>query len=147
MKWTEKNRQVAEVILKHRKDDAYDFKACYDELKDKDIAKSTISTVAKVLRENNWEIPPPEEGDGGSPQGHGISSIKAAKAPVVFEIRGEKVVIIPEDLYESYFIYLDMKARAGIDNTFSDTIKAGVETLWSLSMRPVITDGGEIKVG
>lgn len=145
MNWTEKRRQIAEVILKHRKDDGYDFKACQTELEG--TAKSAISTVAKALRENDWKIPPPEEGDGSSPQGHGISSIKAAKAPVVFEIRGEKVVIIPEDLYESYFIYLDMKARAGIDNTFSDTIKAGVETLWSLSVRPVITDGGEIKVG
>lgn len=144
MKWTDKNRQVAEVILKHRRDDGYDFKACQAELEG--IAKSTISTVAKVLKESNWEIPP-AEGNNGAQGEAGISGIKAKAPIVVFEIRGERVQISPEDLYEGYFIYLDMKTRVGIDNTFSDTLKAGVETLWSLCVRPIITDEGEVKIG
>lgn len=147
MKWTDKQKQIAEVVLRHRTNDSYDFKACQAELKD--IAKGNISKVAKALKENSWQMPQP--GKDGSKVGteklESVAGLKVKNPPVVFEVRGEKVMLSPEDLYEGYFIYLDMKTRAGIDNTFSDTLKAGVETLWSLLVRPIVTEGGEIKIG
>lgn len=57
--WTEKQKKIAEVILKHRTDDWYDFKPVSKKLPG--IAKSSISDVAKYLKKNGWEIP----GDGG----------------------------------------------------------------------------------
>jgi len=63
--WNERNRKIAEVILKHRGDDnKYHFKAVKQELPD--VAKSTISTIAKDLKENNWLIP--ETGGNGNKQ-------------------------------------------------------------------------------
>lgn len=146
MKWTDKQKEIAEVVLRHRTDDSYDFKASQAELKD--ISKSSISDVAKALKENNWQIPARGK-DGGKVKTEtekSLAGLRIPEPPVVFEVRGEKVRISPEDLYESYFIYLDMKARAGIDDTFSDTLKAGMEILWSLCVRPIITDGGEVKI-
>lgn len=55
LRWTERQRKIAEVILKHRKNDGYDFTAVRQELPE--MAKGSISKVAKELKLNDWQIP------------------------------------------------------------------------------------------
>ncbi len=74
-----------------------------------------------------------------------LSEVKAKQSPVSFQIKDEKVTLDPGDLYECYFLYQDLRTRHGIDNTFSDTLKAGIEYLWSLCHKPII-EGGEVKI-
>lgn len=74
-RWDERTKKIAEIILKHHKDDGnYDFTAVKQELPD--IAKSTISRTAKTLRGNNWLIP-----GTGTGTGNGNNDNKAPPLP------------------------------------------------------------------
>ncbi len=61
--WTDNQRKIAEIILKHRDGGAsgYDLKGIREELPEEEASKSTISEIAKELRELGWKIPEPQE--------------------------------------------------------------------------------------
>lgn len=59
MKWTEKQRRIAEVILAHRTDTehGFDFKVVMEALSSEEpVSKSQISDVGRELRTKNWEL-------------------------------------------------------------------------------------------
>jgi len=60
---------------------------------------------------------------------------------VTFKFGAEKIELNPTDLFEAYIIYNDLKTRHGIDNSFSDFLKAGSEIVWSLMQKPPIPQG------
>jgi len=76
-----------------------------------------------------------------------LAGVKAKQAPVTFVIKNEQVQLEPSDLYECYYLYQDLKARHSIEETFSDTLNAAMEFLWSLCNKPVIEEGGVVKLG
>jgi hypothetical protein len=62
---------------------------------------------------------------------------------VTFKFKAETIQLNPTDLFEAYVIYNDLKTRHGIENSFSDFLKAGSEIIWSLMQRPQIPEGVE----
>jgi len=73
IRWTHQQRQIAEVILRHRTEEGsgYDLNAIQQELPN--VSKGMISGVAKALREAGWNIPtkgqkPEEKGEASLPQ-------------------------------------------------------------------------------
>jgi hypothetical protein len=57
---------------------------------------------------------------------------------VTFKFKAEKIELNPTDIFEAYIIYNDLKTRHGIDNSFSDFLKAGSEIIWSLMQKPEV---------
>jgi hypothetical protein len=74
-----------------------------------------------------------------------LSELKVKGAPVKFRIKDEEIMLSADDLFTSYFIYLDMKRRLALTNSFSETLTIAMKTAWSLTQEPTITEGGEIK--
>ena len=74
-----------------------------------------------------------------------LATTQTRAGVVTFKIKDEDITLNADDLYESYFFYLDMKARDDVTNPFSDFLKAGAEVLWSLSHKPII-ENEEVKI-
>jgi hypothetical protein len=74
--------------------------------------------------------------------GKGVEFAKFDGKPgaVTFKFRAETIQLNPTDLFEAYVIYNDLKTRHGIENSFSDFLKAGSEIIWSLMQRPQIPE-------
>jgi hypothetical protein len=76
-----------------------------------------------------------------------LSELKVKGSPVKFRIKDEDIILTADDLLTSYFIYLDMKRRLNLENSFSQVLVIGMKTTWSLTQRPIVVDGGEIQNG
>lgn len=74
-----------------------------------------------------------------------LSELKVKGSPVKFRIKDEDIVLTADDLLTSYFIYLDMKRRLGLSESFSEALAVGMKTAWSLTQIPVISDRGEVQ--
>jgi hypothetical protein len=74
-----------------------------------------------------------------------LSEVKVKGAPIRFKIKDEEISLSADDLFECYFIYLDMKKRLGLTESFSEVLSTGMKTTWSLTQNPVVTEGGEVK--
>jgi hypothetical protein len=73
-----------------------------------------------------------------------LSELKVKGAPVRFRIKDEDIILTADDLLTSYFIYLDMKRRLSLDDSFSEALATGMKTVWSLMQVPIISEEGEI---
>jgi len=74
-----------------------------------------------------------------------LSELKVKGSPVKFRIKDEDIVLTADDLLTSYFIYLDMKRRLGLSESFSEALAVGMKTAWSLTQIPVISERGEVQ--
>jgi len=74
-----------------------------------------------------------------------LSELKVKGSPVKFRIKDEDIILTADDLLTSYFIYLDMKRRLGLSDSFSEALSVGMKTAWSLTQVPIINEGGEIQ--
>lgn len=76
-----------------------------------------------------------------------LSEVKVKGAPIRFRIKDEEISLTADDLFTSYFIYLDMKKRLGLTESFSEALATGMKAAWSISQipKPEITEGGEVK--
>ena len=149
MKWTEKQRRIAEVILAHRADNehGYEFGVVMKALSGKDpVSRSQVSGVGRELKAKNWEIveekeevTPPD--DGGTP----LAIVKVKGSPVKFSIQGEEILLKADDLFTMYFIYLDMKSRLELEDSFSQVAVTGMRTIYRLtSPVPAMAEGNEV---
>lgn len=92
-----------------------------------------------------------KSGDGrGKPVADGAEkevafvAVSGTKPAVIFRIADENIPLVASHLYEAYIMYLDIKTRHGVENSFSDCLLAGMETLWQLTVRPRVKEGGVI---
>lgn len=136
-RWTDYQRGVAEVILRHRTEEGsgYDLNGVQQELPD--VSKGIISDVAKALRENGWAMPAKEETPPGKRAP--LADFKTRKtAPVLFDIGEETVELNPSDLYDSYQLYRDLTSKGIIEeDRFSAVLKDGMGIIWRvLATRP-----------
>lgn len=137
IKWTDQQRQIGEVVLRHRRQEGsgYDLNAVQEELPS--ISTGRISEVVKALRENGWVIPVKEE---KTPLGkRPLADFKTRKtAPVLFDIGEETIELSPSDLYDSYQLYRDLTAKGIIEeDRFSAVLKDGMGLIWRvLATRP-----------
>ena len=147
-KWTDYQRQIAEVILRHRADTptGYSYKAVKEELPTTSSGK--ISEIAKALRENNWVIPPkdgqktPKEKEGGK-----LATVTARQpAPVVFMLGKQEIELDTECIYESYLLFLDLKSRVPLKSDFSSVIRDGVGLLWQILASQAVVDKEEVRL-
>ena len=146
--WTDYQRRVAEVILRHRADtpNGYSYKAVKEELPS--IPQGKISEIAKLLRENNWVIPPkdgqkpPKEKEGGK-----LATVTARQpAPVVFMLGKQEIELDAECIYESYLLFLDLKSRVPLKSDFSSVIRDGVGLLWQILASQTVVDKEEVRL-
>lgn len=86
-----------------------------------------------------------QKGDNDHKTDVPLSELKVKGSPVKFRIKDEDIVLTADDLLTSYFIYLDMKRRLGLSESFSETLAIGMKTAWSLTKTPIITEGGGIQ--
>jgi hypothetical protein len=93
--------------------------------------------AAQVKKNNN--------GGGDDHKDVPLSELKVKGAPVKFRIKDEEIMLSADDLFTSYFIFLDMKRRLALTNSFSETLTIAMKTAWSLTQEPTVTEGGEIK--
>ena len=147
MKWTEKQRRIAEVILAHRADNehGYEFGVVMKALSGKDpVSRSQVSGVGRELKAKNWEI---VEDQGEQTPDNGatpLSTVKVKGAPVRFIIKGEEIALQADHLFSCYFIYLDMKERLELEDSFSEAMVTGMRTIWKLTSKvSVTTEGGK----
>lgn len=164
------NIQIAESILKHRNKTSnagYNQKAVADEVAPLFPGVTTrkslltmVSRVAVSLRKNKWKILPVTDGSGDghkedkenkedkTPLAIGgqveLVGIKTKIPPFTFIWKGDDIAMSPTDTFECYIFYLDMKARLGLTDTFSECLKVAMSTLWQLTFKPKI-DGEVIK--
>lgn len=137
-KWTDQQRQIAEVVLRHRREggSGYDINAVQEELPT--ISTGRISEVAKALRENGWVMPAKEEIPPGK-RGAPLADFKTRKAaPVLFDIGEETIELNPSDLYDCYQLYRDLRAKGIIEeDRFSAVLLDGMGIIWRvLATRP-----------
>lgn len=137
IRWTDYQRGVAEVVLRHRTEEGsgYDLNGVQQELPD--VSKGIISEVAKALRENSWAIPAKEEKPPGKRPP--LADFKTRKtAPVLFDIGEETIELSPSDLYDSYQLYRDLMSKGIIEeDRFSAVLKDGMGLIWRvLATRP-----------
>lgn len=74
-----------------------------------------------------------------------LSELKVKGAPVKFRIKDEEIILTADDLFTCYFVYLDMKRRLGLEDSFSEALATGMKTAWALTQNPIVTEGGEIE--
>lgn len=86
-------------------------------------------------------------GDDGHRTEVPLSDIKVKGAPVRFRLKDEEITLLADDLLTCYFIYLDMKRKLGLSDSFSEALTIGMKTAWSLTQIPVVNEGGEVKNG
>jgi len=86
-------------------------------------------------------------GDDGHQTDVPLSDIKVKGSPVKFRLKDEEITLSADDLLTSYFIYLDMKRKLGLSDSFSEALAIGMKTAWSLTQIPVVNEGGEVKNG
>jgi hypothetical protein len=89
--------------------------------------------------------PKKKEGSNDHETDVSLGELKVKGSPVKFRIKDEDIVLTADDLLTSYFIYLDMKRRMGLEDSFSEALAVGMKTAWSLTQIPVINEGGEIQ--
>jgi len=96
-------------------------------------------------------IAQPKQIDGKAGNDHetdvSLSELKVKGSPVKFRIKDEDIILTADDLLTSYFIYLDMKRRLGLEDSFSGALVVGMKTVWSLTQVPLISEEGEIQNG
>ncbi len=147
--WTDYQRRIAEVILKHRADTkaGYDFKTVKEEL-GSDVSQGKISEVAKALRENDWIIPAKESTPGPPVREGGKLATVTAKqpAPVIFTLGQQMIELDAEALYESFILYQDMKVKCSINDGFSAVIRDGVGLLWRVLVSEPKISAGKVSV-
>ena len=85
------------------------------------------------------------QGGDGNKTDVPLSELKVKSAPVKFRIKDEEIFLTADDLFTSYFIYLDLKRRLGLEDSFSEALTIAMKTVWSLTQIPVISDGGEVQ--
>jgi len=135
-RWTEHQRCIAEVVLRHRQEEGsgYNLNAVQQELPG--VSSGTISKVAKALRDNGWAIPakgeekekPPKEREGGK-----LAVVVAKQpAPVVFVLGEHRIELETEAIYESYLLYQDIKQRYALNDSFSNVLRDGVALMWQI---------------
>lgn len=74
-----------------------------------------------------------------------LSELKVKGAPVKFRIKDEEISLIADDLFTCYFIYLDMKRRSELSDSFSETLTGAMKRAWQLTQLPKITEGGQVE--
>ena len=76
-------------------------------------------------------------------QGGQIVTVTQGKpAAVVFSLGAEKIELEPQALYESYLLYLDLKARLDLKDGFTATLRDALAFTWRLFVsRPQIEQG------
>ena len=136
-KWTDQQRQIAKVVLGHRREEGsgYDFSAVQQELPN--VSKGRISEVAKALRENGWAIPAgtpaKEKKQSSGPGKRVLINITSRKpAPILFTIGEHDIGLDTEPLYESYLLYEDLKVRYGFTDSFSVVLKDAMAICYRL---------------
>ncbi|MFH1031113.1 MAG: hypothetical protein V1767_00880 [Chloroflexota bacterium] len=130
MVWNERQRKIAELILRHRReDDSYDSLLVIAEVPG--VNKSVVSRIARELRKLNWVLPPlPGKGEiktvknAGST---GLSSVEEPKSGVIsLEISGKKYGFSADDFLKCVNDYLDMQQVIGWNSDFSSTLREGM---------------------
>lgn len=139
--WTDNQRELAEVILKHRTNErsGYDLKGVQADMPK--ASNDTISKVAKSLRETDWIIPGK---DGGHPpkESRLVAVTARQPAPIIFTIGKQDIELEAEALIQSYMLYEDIKAHCGLNQGFSSVLRDGVGLIWQfLVVNPKIEDG------
>jgi len=131
IRWTDYQRGVAEVILRHRTDEGsgYDLNAVLQELPN--TSKGIISEVAKALRENGWAMPakgekPPQEKRGGEL----ATVLQPSQGAIIFTLGQHKILLNPQHLYDAYLYYQDIALRHDIDEDFSLALKDSMKYAW-----------------
>jgi len=130
IRWTDYQRGVAEVILRHRTGEGsgYDLNAVQQELPN--VSKGIISGVAKALREASWIIPTkgqkPKEKRGGDL----ATVLQPSKGAIVFTLGEHQIPLNPQYLYDAYLYYKDIVVRHDIDEEFSLVIKDCLKYVW-----------------
>jgi len=134
IRWTEKQKEIAELFKTGKR---------FTEIATMGYSLSVISKVKRAL-EKERALDNQDNQDNVENQKVKFAVTKSKQGVVAFRIKDKEIIVDPDDLYESYFLYLDIKARSGIDNSFSDAIKAGMETVWLLTKKPLI-ENEEVK--
>lgn len=135
MEWNDQQRQIAESILRYRReDDTYSRKAVMKEIPS--VVGSTITKVAKALRENNWEIPPLQEietlEEVKTAQGGNIVNISQRNSgTILFSLGDVDISLEPKKLYDAFLYYQDiLKLDPSIDDSFSLSIRTAMKHIW-----------------
>ncbi len=127
MRWTDSHVDIANVVLRNREGDGYNFQRCRTELPN--VSPSEISKVAKALKENNWTIPQAKESPPG--QIRSTTRIELERpAPTVIFIRGKKIELEEEALRNAHFLWEEIEAKANYGGTFSEAIEDGVAGIY-----------------
>ena len=78
-----------------------------------------------------------------STTGGDFAAVRSLKpAPVIFELGEQKIPLDPQELYEAYILYEDLKVKCELTDGFTSTVRDGVALLWQLLVpRPEIEKG------
>lgn len=132
MQWNDTQRRVAAAILRHlREDESYDTNLVAAEVPD--VGISTIVKIYRVLKKNNFIIPPlvtkkvKEKVSRNVGEGGIASTEQPSGGIVAFEIHGKKVAVEADDYLKCYDNYLDMQQRINWKSDFSSTVREGMK--------------------
>lgn len=149
-----KQRRVAESILRLHADDKYTPSAVHEECPD--VGKPYISRIARVLKDNAWQIPGAVKSEVKPPVkqteqvGGQFATITEGKpAAVIFALGQTKIDVDPQAFYESYLLYLDLQRRLDLKDGFASAIRDALGFMWRLvATQPQIrNDQVEILIG
>lgn len=163
MVWNPYQTSIANCILAHSPAaNEYDYNAVKQELPDVPdgtigrIAKALREAGWKIgpPTDQPGDNPPPEVNDvdkqpdkGGPkkkpeaakkpatpPRPASVATVKTAQpAPTIFIIAGQEIKIDEVQLYESYLLYLDLKAREILkSDSFSDFLSDSASSVWRI---------------
>ena len=112
-----------------------------------DIAKKELDHTKEVNKSpmsHNKIMAPTSVQDGGRV----VAVVEKKPAATVFMLGSERIEIDPKDLYETYLLYLDIKAKTKMDDSFSVMFKDAMGICWRLMVaKPVIKTTMTVEVG
>ena len=78
-------------------------------------------------------------------QGGSFATITSKQpAPIIFTLLDHRIELEPDGLYESYLLYLDLKQRCQLSDSFTDVLRDGVGLAWQILASKPIVDQGEV---
>lgn len=92
--------------------------------------------------------PPPKDDkkDGNQPTGGNVVTVTAPRpASVVFSLGAYKIEVDPKDFFESYLIYLDMKQKLNLQDSFSAVLLDSIGMAWRILLTHPVIEGLEAK--
>lgn len=108
------------------------------------VSRRTVERYDKALKEGKLDQPekPLKEREGGK-----LATFTAKQpAPVVFFLGEQRIELEPQAIYESYLLYEDLRAKVGLNDSFSQALQDAMGIAWRLLAAKPIIEGEKFKI-